>query len=113
MSRPARLMFARLSLALAPLCTSLFLGLGLGFACTSDSGGDCTPGTTNCVCASGNQCYPGLQCLAGYCVQGSGEGETGNGDGDPGDGDGDGDNPCDNGQAFCGGKCVDTESKPM
>jgi hypothetical protein len=50
-----------------------------------------------------------LQCLAGYCVQGSAEGETG-GDGDTGNGDGDGDNPCDNGQSFCGGKCVDTDT---
>jgi hypothetical protein len=110
MSRTARLSFARLSLSLAPLCASLFLGLGFGFACTPDAGSSCTPGTTNCDCAAGNMCYPGLQCLAGYCVQGSGEeGETG-GDGDTGNGDGDGDNPCDNGQSFCGGKCVDTET---
>jgi hypothetical protein len=109
MSRTARLTFARLSLAFAPLCASLFLGLGFGFACTPDAGSNCTPGTTNCDCAAGNQCYPGLQCLAGYCVQGSAEGETG-GDGDTGNGDGDGDNPCDNGQSFCGGKCVDTDT---
>jgi hypothetical protein len=99
---------ARLSLALAPLCASLLLGLGFGIACTSDPGLDCTAGTTNCQCAPGGMCYPGLQCLAGFCVMGSGEGETGDGDGDPGDGDGD--NPCDNGQEFCGGKCVDTQT---
>jgi hypothetical protein len=94
---------ARLSLALA----TSFVGLGLGFgiACSSDGGNDCSPGTANCQCAAGGMCYPGLQCLANFCVMGlAEEGETG----DPGDGDGD--NPCDNGESFCGGKCVDTDT---
>lgn len=118
MARSARSVLARLSLtgtrlsfALAPLCASLFIGLGFGLACTSDAGSDCTAGTTNCQCAPGGMCYPGLQCLAGFCVMGSGEGETGDaGDGDGDAGDGDGDNPCGNGQSFCGGKCVDTDT---
>lgn len=113
MAFSARSALARLSLSLslAPLCATLFVGLGIGFgiACTPDASGTCTAGTTNCECAPGGMCYPGLQCLAGFCVMGSGEGETGgDGDGDPGDGDGD--NPCDGGQSFCGGKCVDTTS---
>jgi hypothetical protein len=114
MARSARSTLARLSLLLAPLCASLFIGLGFGIACTPDAGSDCSPGTTNCNCAPGGQCYPGLVCLAGFCVMGSGDGdgeaETG-GDGESGDaGDGDGDNPCEGGEAFCGGKCVDTQT---
>jgi hypothetical protein len=107
MARLTRSVLARLSfsLGLAPLCAALFVGLGLGFgiACSPDAGSGCSPGTANCQCAGGNMCYPGLQCLAGFCVMGVGEGETGE------SGDGDGDNPCDNGQEFCGGKCVDTD----
>jgi hypothetical protein len=107
MSRSARSVLARLSLVLVPLCASLFVGLGLGVACTPDAGSSCTPGTTNCDCAPGGMCYPGLQCLAGFCVMlGGEEGETGDADA----GDGDGDNPCDNGQSYCGDKCVDTQT---
>lgn len=89
--------------SLAPLLATLAAGVGLGVSCTPDAGGDCVPGTANCQCAGGNQCYPGFECLAGYCIL-AGGGETG----DPGDGDGD--NPCDGGQSFCGGKCVDTQT---
>jgi hypothetical protein len=109
----ARSPFARLSFLLAPLFASSFIGLGFGLACTPDAGSDCSVGTTNCACAAGGMCYPGLQCLAGYCVMLGGEGETGSeadGDGDEDPGDGDGDNPCGDGQDFCGGKCVDTTS---
>ena len=112
MSRAVRFTFSRLSLSLAPWCASLFIGLGLGVACSTDPGSDCAAGTTNCVCAPGGQCLPGLACLAGYCVVYSGDGET-VGDGDSGNedpGDGDGDNPCDNGQSYCGNKCVDTDT---
>jgi hypothetical protein len=107
MARSTRSRFGWLSLALAPLCVSLFVGLGFGIACTPDDGSTCAVGTANCQCGGGEMCYPGLVCLAGFCVMGNGEGETG----DPGDGDGD--NPCADGQAFCGGKCVDIESNEL
>lgn len=88
--------------------SGLLFGAGLGVACGQPSSSDCSPGTANCECIAG-ECYTGLQCVADFCVD-LGGGETGDGDGDSGDGDGDGDNPCDGGLAFCGGKCVDTQS---
>jgi cysteine-rich repeat protein len=93
------------SLRLPPLWSltfTLLAGIVLG-ACSSDPAGqDCTPGITGCVCAQ-NMCYPGLVCVAGYCIQ-QGSDETG----DSGDGDGN----CDPGLTFCGTKCVDTQQHP-
>jgi hypothetical protein len=104
-----------LRFVLAPLFASAFIGLGIGLACTPDAGVGCSAGTTNCECAPGNVCYPGLVCVAGFCLMGNGDGETGNetNDGDADAGDGDGDNGCDNGQEFCGGKCVDPQTHPL
>jgi hypothetical protein len=84
--------------------------IGLGFACAEPGGdGDCSPGTAGCECIAG-ACLGNLECVAGYCIEVGGDGDTG--DTDPTDptGDGDGDNPCDGGQSFCGGKCIDTQS---
>jgi hypothetical protein len=87
------------------LVLALFAASGIGFglgACAQDPGPSCNAGTLNCVCISGT-CYPGLTCIANYCVMGSAEGDetsgdgdgdpttTGDGDGDPTTGDGDGD----------------------
>jgi hypothetical protein len=104
----ARLSFARPWSFFTTLSASLLLGLGFGVACT-DAGSDCTPGTMNCACVAGVQCNPGLSCFQGVCLFAGATTATSQGDGDTG-GDGDGDNPCDGGQEFCDGKCVDTQT---
>lgn len=97
------------AVALLPWASGLLLGATLGLACTEPGGnGDCSPGTTGCACIAG-ECYTGLDCLAGFCIDAGGE----TGDGDPDSGDGDGDNPCDGGQAYCGGKCIDTQTNTL
>ena len=35
-----------------------------------DAGGDCTPGSLNCICVSGNRCQGSLICNGGICLPG-------------------------------------------
>lgn len=45
----------------------LVAGVALGHACTPDPGQTCTPGTDACVCAEGELCFGGLECVGGSC----------------------------------------------
>ncbi|PRP92637.1 hypothetical protein ENSA5_48190 [Enhygromyxa salina] len=91
----------------AALSLASVLGFGLG-ACVQDPGtGTCAPGTLNCECNVG-QCYPGLQCVANFCIgipggDGDGDGETGDGTDDP---------ECPTGELSCDGACIDPDVDP-
>ncbi|MBZ5711931.1 hypothetical protein [Nannocystis pusilla] len=51
--------------------TAVLLGATVP-ACGDSSAKDCTPGSVGCECATGGQCFAGLQCLSNFCVDAPG-----------------------------------------
>ena len=65
-----------MSIVAKPVQASLSIALLTLAAACSGGGGECTPGTKDCVCAPSGACGQGLTCQANKCVAGGAGGAT-------------------------------------